>query len=83
MPDTFAFANILPSCSNMAYLGLGVEFHEEIIRNGFLYDVVVENSLRDMYEKCGSIWKAHEYFNKMDEKNVVSQATMLARYAQN
>jgi len=39
----------------MAALKLGVEIHEEIIRNGFLYDVVVANSLRDMYEKCGSI----------------------------
>lgn len=81
MPETFAFASILPSCSNMVALELDMDIHEEIIRNGFLYDVVVENSLRDMYAKCGSIWKARELFNKMHQQNVVSQTTMLAGYA--
>ena len=81
MPETFSFANILPYCINLIALELGVEIHEEIIINGFLYDVVVANSLRDMYEKCGSIWKARELFNKMHQQNVVSQTTMLAGYA--
>lgn len=67
----------------MEALELGVEIHEEIIRNGFLYYVVVENSLIDMYEKCGSIWKARELFYKMHQQNVVSQTTMRATYAHN
>lgn len=72
MLETFAFAIILPSCSNVAALELSVEIHEEINRNGFLYDVVVENSLIDVYSKCGSIWKAHELFNKILQQNGVS-----------
>jgi pentatricopeptide repeat protein len=57
-PDSKTMANVLPACANLEALEQGMEIHEKVIRNGFLADGCVMNSLIDMYAKCGSIQKA-------------------------
>eukprot|EP01018_Ginkgo_biloba_P023999 Gb_36140 [translate_table: standard] len=78
-PDTFA--NVLPTCANLAALEHGKEVHEDIIRCGFQSDVFVGNALLDMYAKCGSIEDACKVFEKMRMRNVVSWTAMIVAYA--
>eukprot|EP01018_Ginkgo_biloba_P011196 Gb_27462 [translate_table: standard] len=82
-PNQFTFPSVLPACASLAALELGMEIHEEIIRNGYQSDVVVANALVHMYAKCGSLENARHVFDKMVERNVVSWTAMIAGYAQN
>jgi pentatricopeptide repeat protein len=80
-PDSQTFASTLPACANFAALEQGTEIHEKIIRSGFQSDMVVANALIDMYAKSGSIQKARELFDKMNQRDVVSWTSMIAGYA--
>lgn len=80
-PDSQTFASTLPACANFAALEQGTEIHEKIIRSGFQSDMVVSNALIDMYAKSGSIKKARELFDKMNQRDVVSWTAMIAGYA--
>ncbi|XP_057822151.1 pentatricopeptide repeat-containing protein At5g59600 [Cryptomeria japonica] len=82
-PDATTFSSVLPACAKMGALKQGVYIHQCIVENGFLLNVIVASALVDMYAKCGSIQKAHELFNKMPQKNVVSWSAIIAGYAQN
>ncbi|XP_057870934.2 pentatricopeptide repeat-containing protein At2g13600 [Cryptomeria japonica] len=62
----------------MRSLEQGVEIHQRVIERGFLSDVVVINSLIDMYVKSGSIQKARELFDKMPKRDPVSWTVIIA-----
>ena len=66
----------------MATFIQGREVHGEIIRSGFKSNVFVMNAIVDMYAKCGSMENAHQVFEKMHERNVVSRTTIVVGYAQ-
>eukprot|EP01018_Ginkgo_biloba_P002632 Gb_30097 [translate_table: standard] len=80
-PDARTFSSVLPACANLAALEQGMDIHETINRSGFQFDLFVANALLDMYAKCGSIEKAHNLFDKMHERNVISWNAMIAGYA--
>eukprot|EP01018_Ginkgo_biloba_P013166 Gb_21057 [translate_table: standard] len=82
-PNQNTFASVLPACANSAALERGIEIHQEISRSGFQINVIVQSALVDMYAKCGSIEKAREVFDKMNQRNVVSWTAMIAGYVQN
>eukprot|EP01018_Ginkgo_biloba_P012919 Gb_21940 [translate_table: standard] len=79
-PNRNTFATVLPACANLAALEQGMEIHEHTLKNRFLTDVFVENALIDMYAKCGSIDKAHDVFDKMPQRDVISWNAMIAGY---
>ncbi|KAJ7527991.1 hypothetical protein O6H91_16G079700 [Diphasiastrum complanatum] len=82
-PDNVTFALLLNACANLAALEQGKELHSEIIKRGFLSDVVVGSNLVDMYAKCGCTEDARELFDNVSEPDVVSGTAMIAGYAQN
>jgi pentatricopeptide repeat protein len=79
--DSHTFASVLPACASLAALEQGKEIHEEIIRSGLQSYVTVENSLLDMYAKCGSIEDAWKVFDRMKKRDIVSWNAMLVGYA--
>jgi pentatricopeptide repeat protein len=76
-PEEKTFVSVLPGCADMAALDYGMEIHEKVLSSGFQSDVVVLNSLIDMYVKCGCIQKAHALFDRMHGKDSVSWNTMI------
>ncbi|XP_057852607.1 pentatricopeptide repeat-containing protein At1g08070, chloroplastic [Cryptomeria japonica] len=82
-PNSATFSSILPVCAKMGTLQEGMEIHLKIAESGLLSHVVVVTALIDMYAKCGSMQKAHELFDEMPQRNVVSWTAMIAGYAQN
>ncbi|KAH9293983.1 hypothetical protein KI387_040810 [Taxus chinensis] len=81
-PDQFTFSSILPVCTNAGSLKHGLQIHGRIIRCGFQSDVIVMNTLIDMYAKCGSLHKARTLFDKMPQRNIVSWTAMITGHAQ-
>ncbi|XP_057837804.1 pentatricopeptide repeat-containing protein At3g09040, mitochondrial-like [Cryptomeria japonica] len=82
-PNSTTFASILPACAKMGAFEQGMDIHQSILDGGFLSDIIVGNALVDMYAKCGRTDKAHELFDSMPQRDVISWNTMIAGYAQN
>ncbi|KAI5070756.1 hypothetical protein GOP47_0015099 [Adiantum capillus-veneris] len=83
LPDAVALVCSLQACSNIGATSIGVDMHAEIERKGLLErDLVVGNSLVDMYAKCGFISRAHEVFDKLPVRDVVSWTSLISGYAQ-
>ncbi|XP_057858599.2 pentatricopeptide repeat-containing protein At2g27610-like [Cryptomeria japonica] len=81
-PNCTTFSSILPACAKMGALEQGMDIHQSITEGGFLSDVVVATALVDMYAKCGIIDKAHQLFDKMPQRDVMSWNAMIAGYTQ-
>eukprot|EP01018_Ginkgo_biloba_P031329 Gb_01246 [translate_table: standard] len=79
-PNHFTYASVLPACANLAALK---KVHEEVIRSGLKSDIIVGNTLIDMYAKNGSIESARNVFDEIPQRDVVSWNAIIAGYAQN
>ncbi|KAJ7552718.1 hypothetical protein O6H91_06G066700 [Diphasiastrum complanatum] len=82
-PNNVTLVLLLKACASLAALEQGKQIHSEIIKRGFQSDVVVGNTLVDMYAKCGCTEDARELFDNTSERDVVSWNAMIAGYAQN
>ncbi|KAJ7564743.1 hypothetical protein O6H91_02G031500 [Diphasiastrum complanatum] len=81
-PNKVAFVVVLKACARIPSLEKGKQLHWDIIKSGFLSDVIVGSTLVDMYVKCGCIEDARQVFDNMHERNLVSWTAMIAGYAQ-
>ncbi|KAF6161599.1 hypothetical protein GIB67_009478 [Kingdonia uniflora] len=75
------YSSILRACASLAALGLGVQIHALILKTIFDKDLVVNNSLIDMYAKCGSIKNAWLVFDTMSVCDEVSWNSMISAYS--
>ncbi|OMO89205.1 hypothetical protein COLO4_19853 [Corchorus olitorius] len=82
-PNKFTLATAFNACANLASLEEGKKVHGLRIKLGVEIDVCVDNSLIDMYAKCGSMDGAWGVFKVMDDHSVVSWTTMIMGCAQN
>jgi len=81
MPDQFTFATVVSACATLLALKQGKQLHGHVIRTVVSPDIFLGNALVDMYSKCGSVEDAHQVFDKMPERDVVSWTALIAGYA--
>nr|GMD76206.1 pentatricopeptide repeat-containing protein At1g31920 [Ipomoea batatas] len=81
IPDNFTFPALLKACAHLRALPEGMQIHGHIFKFGVEEDVFVENSLINMYGKCGEIRRACEVFDKMRHRTVASWSALIAGYA--
>ncbi|TXG61328.1 hypothetical protein EZV62_012691 [Acer yangbiense] len=79
VPDRFTFPSLFKSCKG---LNEGKQIHCHVTKLGFASDSYIQNTLLAMYSKCGCLVSAERLFDKMDDKIVVSWATMIGAYVQ-
>ncbi|XP_071705018.1 putative pentatricopeptide repeat-containing protein At5g13230, mitochondrial [Rutidosis leptorrhynchoides] len=75
------YSSVLRACANLTILEPGIQIHCVTIKTLYENDVVVANSLIDMYGKCGSIKSARLVFNAISQKDVVSWNAMISGYS--
>ncbi|KAH0451655.1 hypothetical protein IEQ34_018954 [Dendrobium chrysotoxum] len=82
-PNKFTLATELNACASLASLEQGKKVHGFRIKLGVEVDECVDNTLVDMYSKCGSMKDACSVFWLMRERSVISWTTVIMGFAQN
>jgi pentatricopeptide repeat protein len=82
-PDAVTYGCILKTCSILGALQIGESIVKQISKRGLLQnDVVLGNTLLDMYSKCGALKKALEVFEQLPVRDVVCWNVLIGGYAQ-
>ncbi|KAH7299773.1 hypothetical protein KP509_24G028500 [Ceratopteris richardii] len=82
-PDGISYACGLKACSGLGSLEMGEHIHAEVSKQGLLNkDTVIDNTLVDMYAKCGSLSKAHAVFDKLHYRDIITWTSLIAGCAQ-
>ncbi|KAH7433435.1 hypothetical protein KP509_07G069700 [Ceratopteris richardii] len=82
-PNVVTFACILKACGSTGANDKGEKVHEEIIRQGLLdNNLLLGNTLVDMYSKCGALGKAQQVMEELSVRDDVTWNTLIAGFAQ-
>lgn len=74
------FTTLVTALSGLASLDYGKQVHALILRKELPFFVALQNSLIDMYSKCGKLLYSRRVFDNMLERSVVSWNAMLMGY---
>ncbi|KAI8025510.1 putative pentatricopeptide repeat-containing protein [Camellia lanceoleosa] len=80
LPNNFTFPFVLKACTRLSDFQLGLKMHTLVVKAGFDYDVFVKTGLVCLYAKCGYLGNAHQVFDDIPEKNVVSWTAIISGY---
>eukprot|EP01018_Ginkgo_biloba_P000317 Gb_38242 [translate_table: standard] len=78
--DSSTYVCLLQSCTDKAALTEGKLAHAHINGRGLLPDRFLQNTLVNMYTKCGSLVDARRVFDQMPKRDVFSWTVMIASY---
>lgn len=82
-PNCITFLGLILACGQAEDLVTGKSIHGHLICAGLLHDVRVGTSIVDMYSKCGRADCAHEAFEELQERSLVSWNALIVGYSQN
>ncbi|KAL5563055.1 hypothetical protein UlMin_032802 [Ulmus minor] len=82
-PDKFTYPFVLKSLARLRLTHEGKQLHGLIIKSGFGLDRYVQHSLIYMYSCCGELGSAHEVFDRMPVRDVVSWTSMIDGLVEN
>lgn len=82
-PDPITFVSVVSACTKLLNLKAGSSVHGVLIRKGFVSGLSLVNALLNLYAKTGSVNAAANLFRTMEEKDVISWASMISCYAHN
>ncbi|ESR60094.1 hypothetical protein CICLE_v10018065mg [Citrus x clementina] len=80
-PDKFTFPFVFKACITSLAIEKGKEVHGLAVKAGFSRDMFVQNTLMDLYFKCGDVNGGRKVFDKMRVRSVVSWTTMISGLA--
>ncbi|XP_050226179.1 pentatricopeptide repeat-containing protein At4g08210 [Mercurialis annua] len=81
VPNGFTYSAVLKACGLVGDIELGKRIHEKISREDLDNDIVLMNTLLDMYVKCGSLDDAREVFDGiLMSANSVTWNTLISGY---
>ncbi|XLS64847.1 hypothetical protein HN51_024821 [Arachis hypogaea] len=81
-PNGITIASAVSACASVKSLYAGSEIHSLAMKLGLGDDLVVGNSLIDMYSKCGNLEAAQRVFDMMLERDVYSWNSIIGGYCQ-
>lgn len=81
LPNDATLVTVLSACARLGALDLGKWLHMYSQSIGYKGNIYVENSLMDMYAKCGEIENAINVFKSMVKKDLISWNTIIGGLA--
>jgi len=81
LPDNFTYPIVLKACAALCLLDLGMQIHGQLLKLAFHDDLYVQNSLINMYGKCGNISSSCAVFEEMEQRSVASWSALIAAHA--
>ncbi|CAM0905589.1 unnamed protein product [Alopecurus aequalis] len=89
VPDAYTVQSILGACAGAGALSLGVYAHALLLRElggdghgeAVSRDVLINNSLVDLYGKCGAVELARQVFDRMPKRDITSWNVMILTLA--
>lgn len=88
-PDAYTVQSVLGACAATGALSLGLYAHALLLRelggaghaSPVSRDVLINNSLVDLYGKCGAVELARQVFDRMSERDLASWNAMVLALA--
>ncbi|XP_043695839.1 pentatricopeptide repeat-containing protein At3g63370, chloroplastic [Telopea speciosissima] len=80
--DALMIGSILLPCGGLRCISYVKQIHNYVMRQG-LFDLVLENTIIDVYGECGEIEYASRIFKRIENKDVVSWTSMISCYIHN
>ncbi|KAE9467390.1 hypothetical protein C3L33_00703, partial [Rhododendron williamsianum] len=81
-PNEITVTAVISACASLKALSIGEKLHSFAVKIGCTEDVLVGNSLIDMYSKCGKLDAARRAFDLIARKDVYSWNSMIGGYCQ-
>ncbi|KAK6163643.1 hypothetical protein DH2020_000507 [Rehmannia glutinosa] len=82
-PDFVTIILVLSAVANLGTLGLGLWLHRYVLMHDFRDNIRVNNSLIDMYCRCGCVKLACQVFQNMPKRSLVSWNSIIVGLAYN
>ncbi|KAG7598940.1 Pentatricopeptide repeat [Arabidopsis suecica] len=77
-PDNFTYPCLLKACTRLKSIREGKQIHGHVFKLGLEADVFVQNSLINMYGRCGEMELSSAVFEKMEFKTAASWSSMVS-----
>lgn len=77
-PTETTVVGILQACTSLQAIEQGYQIHSQVVKTWSRQIIFVNNTLVDMYIKCGHMEDASEVFNQMVERDVISWNIVIA-----
>ncbi|WCJ22060.1 Pentatricopeptide repeat (PPR) superfamily protein [Euphorbia peplus] len=81
LPDNATMVTLLPVCAREEMVEMGRGLHSLAVKLGLSEEVMVNNSLVDMYTKCRCTYEAEVLFRMNNRKNAVSWNTIIGSFS--
>ncbi|OVA20422.1 Pentatricopeptide repeat [Macleaya cordata] len=82
-PDHTIYNKLLKKCTQLGRLREGKMVHEHFLNSKFKSDLFIQNTIVNMYAKCGSLDDALKMFDRMSLKDMVTWTALITGYSQN
>ncbi|CAN8303714.1 unnamed protein product [Cochlearia groenlandica] len=77
-PDNFTYPCLLKACTRLKSIREGEQIHGHVFKLGFEADVYVQNSLINMYGRCGEMALSSAVFENLETKTAASWSSMVS-----
>ncbi|XP_077225789.1 pentatricopeptide repeat-containing protein DOT4, chloroplastic-like [Tasmannia lanceolata] len=81
--NNVSLVSVLPACAYLGALLLGKQIHGFSIKREFFSDTNLQNSLVDMYAKCGKLDASRIVFDGIPKKDLISWKIMIFGCSEN
>lgn len=78
--DNYTYPFVLKACAQLCALREGEMVHAHVIKNGYVMDLYVVNTLMRLYGVCGRIGDVRKLFDKSPHWDLVSWTTLIQGY---